>query len=122
MDRSVSIKRGNGCIRAWINGSQLSWYFLGEVNIRMRLSQGDDVTAQMSFGCSHPFSTEQAQISLSIKVMETYLTSLGLPCQVIDSDFLVCGNISLEDSSGNFVLTSHCHGLTVSVSTQFFSC
>lgn len=122
MDRSVRIKRGNGCIRAWINGSQLSWYFLEGVNVRMRLSQGDDVTAQMSFGCSHPFSTEQAQILLSINVIETPLISLGLPCQAIDSHFLVCGNTSLEDSSDNFVLTSHCHGLTVSVSTRFFSC
>lgn len=42
-----------------------------------------------------PFSPEQVQILLSIKVIETRFISLCLPCQVTDGCFWVCGYVSL---------------------------
>lgn len=97
-------------VRACMVDSQKSWHFIAEVNVHMRMAQGDDAGDQTSLGYSSLFSTKQAQILLSVKVLETCIISSYPPCQVLDNYVSVCEKGSLECDSGDFVVTSPHNG------------
>ena len=90
----MRIKRDDGWRRARIDGSPLSWYFIEELLIPLRLSQGVDGSAHTSFDFDSAFSPEQVHIFLPIVLVETRFISSCLPHPGIDNPSLVGGKLA----------------------------